>query len=173
MFRKPHPLVIPIKMAKINVEANYLLWSAHNPHSETWSQCTITIKHANSRPFDSYHFWYGRAFSICCICIHLDNDDDANRFLPFHSAFHSRVRPWGAFRDHIYRLILSWWSCRNPWGSEKHILTFASDTAQIPAYESQWQITHPIENPRKIYEARKKERKSHNQWYYNLAKGFK
>lgn len=60
-----------------------------------------------------------------------------------------------------------------PGVARKHILTFASDTAQTSDYESQWQITHPTENIRKIYEARKKERKSHNQWYYNLAKGFK
>lgn len=79
MFRKPHHLLIPIKIAKINVEANYLPWSCHNPCSVTWSQCTITIKHANGRPFVSYHFCQGWAFSIWCICTHLDNDNDANR----------------------------------------------------------------------------------------------
>lgn len=80
---------------------------------------------------------------------------------PFHSTlpFIQNIRPRGAFRDHIYRLIPSSWSCRNPWGGKKRILTFADDTAQTPDYKSQWQITHPVENVREIDEARKKERK--------------
>lgn len=80
---------------------------------------------------------------------------------PVHSTlpFIQRVRPRGAFRDHIYRLISSLQSCRNPWGSKKHILTFADDIAQTPDYERKWQIIHPVENVREIYEARKKERK--------------
>lgn len=96
---------------------------------------------------------------------------------PFHSTlpFIQKIRPRGAFRDHIYRLIPSLWSYRNPWGGKKHIWTLASDIVQTPDYKSKWQIIHPVENVREIYEARKKERKkaSYTEWHCNLAIDFK